>query len=92
MKRDWVKTVVIVLLAAGSAACVSLEMTPAQKLGFERWEQCKNAAPNVSLTRVEEDGTVRFRFFGTGSTVVHACLAQAMQRQGLVPTWQCTHC
>jgi hypothetical protein len=58
-------------------ACAGLSSTPAQGLGYERWQGCGGSTV-AQLDTVDPDGTIRFGYYLTPDRDrLLACLAAA---------------
>jgi hypothetical protein len=57
-----VRTVLLLLLAAGGAGCEYFRDTPEQELANRRWRECAAGLHDVRLERVDVDGRIRFSY------------------------------
>lgn len=73
---------VSLLAATLGAGCAGLAMTPAQRLGFDRWEQC-NYSSGIALQTVRPDGqlVVSYQLRSDYEAFVR-CDREAQARQG----------
>jgi hypothetical protein len=69
---------VIAALGLLTAACASLQNTPAQDLAWSRWSACRAQVTGVDIRIVELDGRISFWYNGTGDRQeMLACLERA---------------